>query len=148
MRGSRAANPRQRLTTPTLTDPRLAALLAFLDASRDDDQSGRRAALYARADAAAARLLDAQPITSAFALVGDRPTIYDEVCRTIREDVPNWTDPESSERAFNAIEDAWHERAGAAVRAWDVTETMPSYIEHAVLLGACIMYRLLAGGAR
>jgi hypothetical protein len=148
--------PRKRTRTPRtsnavqLTDPHLTALLSFIDGARRDDPDGRFAEKYGHAAAAADVLLTSRPVSSAFELHIDRPTIYEAVSGTVKADIPNWTDPADSLRAFNAIQEAWHEESigERSVDDRDITEMMPSYIEHAVYLGACLMYRLLNGGVR
>lgn len=136
---------------PQLTDPHLAALLSFIDGSRRDDYDGRFAAIYGRALAAADQMLTSLPVTSAFELHRDRPSIYEVICSAIEADIAATdTDPADTLRAFTSIQDAWHEDSVGerSVDDKDITNMMPSYIDHSVYVGACLMYRLLKGGAR
>jgi hypothetical protein len=139
---------RKRIATPQLTDAHLAALLMFLHGASPDDRGGRNGRQFAHADQAAQAMLTSYPLTSAFGVLLDRPVIYDEVAAALRADVPLWTNPKDTRRALEAIEDARNEKADAAVKANDIRDLLPAYIDSAVLVGACLMYRLLKGGER
>lgn len=147
---TRIARRRTSNAAVQLTDPHLTALLSYIHGGRREDPDGRFAELYGRAAAAANGLLTSQPVSSAFELHIHRPTIYEAVSSTLKADLQHWTDPADSLRAFNAIEEAWHEQSigERSVDDRDLTEMMPAYIDHAVYVGACLMYRLLKGGAR
>jgi hypothetical protein len=141
--------PRSSAKKPApITDPLLAALLSFIDGARRDDDDGRFAELYGSALAAADRLLTSQPITSAFEMLRDRPTLHEEVSASIDADIQNWTNHKDTRRAFMAVQAAWREESDDPVDPRHITEMMPAYIEHAVYLGACLMYRFLKGGVR
>jgi len=134
---------RTRKTTP-LTDPHLAALLSFLNLP-DEEKDGARAASYARAEAVAAKMLENQPITTAFALQRGRPVIYDEVFALVRA----WSRGDAASRKVIAqVYAAYKERGADDIPATAVRDVVPSLIDEAMAVGACLMYQLLQGGAR
>jgi hypothetical protein len=133
---------------PTLRDPLLTALLSYIDGGAADDDDGRKAVIFGRALQGADRLLTSEPITSAFQLFADRPAMYEVVAESIVADLPNWTAPIETRRAFEAVEMARHDEGPDTIDSSDVNMIANSYIDHGMLLGACLMYRLLKGGAR
>ncbi len=134
---------------PPLTDPHLAALLLHISCSDGiHDNDGRHAARLAQSAASAHRLLTSQPITSAFGMYIDRPGVEEQVSANLLADIPNWTDPKDSRRAFKAIDAALESAGPKTILANDVEEILPAYVYHSVQLGACLMYELLKGGAR
>ena len=133
---------------PPLTDPHLTALLLHISCCDGIHDDGRHAARLAQSAASAHRLLTSQPITSAFGMYIDRPDVEEQVSANLLADIPNWTDPKDSRRAFKAIDTALDSAGPETIRANDVEEILPAYVYHAVQLGACLMYELLKGGVR
>ena len=134
---------------PPITDAHLIALLSFITYGDHKDDGGHSAATFANAARAAQSMLTTQPLTSAFGLLLHQPSVYDEVSKCLAAHIRHhWTDPKDSIRAFNAIETARREENDDDVKAHDVMDLLPSYMDQALLLGACLMYELLKGGAR
>jgi hypothetical protein len=139
---------RRSAKAPIFTNPHLTALLTYI-ARSGEDGDGRAAAQFERCMASAHTLFASYPLTSAFALFRDRPSIYDEVSANVRAEIQHWTDPKDSLRAFTAVDDARRDDSDSdTVAANDINEVADSYIEQGVLLGACLMYQMLKGGAR
>jgi hypothetical protein len=134
---------------PGMADAHLTALLMFLSGAAPNDKGQRTAAQFDAADGAARAMLTSHPLPNAFGAMRDRPIVYGEVAAALQSDLYAWTEPKETWRAFNAIESARNETGDAdTLLASDVRDLLPAYIDTAVLVGACLMYRLLNGGSR
>lgn len=145
------ARTTRRNTTPAppLTDARLVALLSFItNGDIHNDSDGRLADSFANSARSAWTMLTSQPVTSAFGLNIGRPTVYEEVSQCLAADICHWTDPKDSRRAFDTIEAARKQESDDALNPADVNQMLDAYMDHSLLLGACLMYALLNGGAR
>ena len=82
------AKKKSRKTTspnvPALTDPHLIALLSYIDGN-----DGVKEEVYARANQAALAMLTSVPLSSAFDLLLDRPTLYGQICSLMLEESRN-----------------------------------------------------------
>lgn len=139
-------------TTPVITDPRLVALLMFINGdNKDDDNNGSTIADYARALADADAMLTSQPLTSAFALYLDRPSMGDFVTRAVKRQAAQFTRPDPCASLMDQVMTETptasdHEPIAGSRNAWQTI--CWTYSEQALLRGACLMYRLMAGGAK
>lgn len=138
---SRTKRPQARVNLPALTDPLLTALLMYIG----NDSNART---FVAADTVAQRMLTSQPITTAFEMYIDRPVVYEEIAEALRARMQDWTEPAASMRSLDAMEAARRDDSRASVAWRDVNSTLDSYIDTAMLAGACLMYRLLNGGGR
>jgi hypothetical protein len=137
----------------TLTDPRLTALLLFIDGRSPGDDEGFSEAMYASALADADAMLTSRPLTDAFCGALGRPELKDLITRAVhlqtrREDVRGPAElvadlmPDSFGRSeLGADDSVTGPRNDFRVVLWE-------YCDQAMLRGACLMYRLLTGQPR
>lgn len=133
-----------------LTDPRLVALLMFLDG---DQPSG--VTEYASALSAADRLLTSYPLDEAFMKRNDRPDIAGLITEAVHRHISNH---EESDRICDLHATVMPDVVGASQMCGDHDPISGAFIDHksllwnygeqGMLLGACLLYRLLTGGAR
>ncbi len=149
-RRPRPATPAHKRQTPAsippLTDPHLTALLMFLaNKSPSEDGCVDRAFSAALADADA--LLSSLPLTSAFDDILTRPCLNNQV-RAATE-ASTGTDADQRRRLLAEIFDGeQHDADPITAAVGGVQALLWDYTGHGMVRGACLMYRLLKGGAR
>jgi hypothetical protein len=129
-----------------LRDPRLVALLMFLDDCSGDDDEGSVAASYAAALADADAMLTSHPLTTSFACYLDRPEFKDLVTRAVTEGRGDY----QREKSLNRQIQSEHGNDDDLITGTriELKGLVWCYADAAMLRGACLMYRLLTGGTR